>query len=140
LYNPCCVLDGGFLQFGTPNTFSAAAFLGETDFNAIIVMPAYRLGVLGFLSSSEIEQDAASAGETVGNHGFWDQRLALEWTRDNIPLFGGNPLQVTISGYSAGESRSNLFEYLPSFPVHQEPTRSSISWPTTYNSLQKNLV
>ncbi|GFG20286.1 uncharacterized esterase/lipase C417.12 [Aspergillus udagawae] len=95
-------IHGGFLQFGTPNTFSAAAFLGETDFNAIIVMPAYRLGVLGFLSSSEIEQDAASAGETVGNHGFWDQRLALEWTRDNIALFGGNPLQVTISGYSAG--------------------------------------
>ncbi|RHZ72962.1 hypothetical protein CDV55_108253 [Aspergillus turcosus] len=95
-------IHGGFLQFGTPNTFSAAALLGETDFNAIIVMPAYRLGVLGFLSSSEIEQDAASVGETVGNHGFWDQRLALEWTRDNIALFGGNPSQVTISGYSAG--------------------------------------
>lgn len=61
-------------------------------------MPAYRLGVFGFLSSSEIEQDATYVGETVGNHGFWDQRLALEWTRDNIALFGGNPSQVTISG------------------------------------------
>jgi carboxylesterase type B len=69
-------------------------------------MPAYRLGVFGFLCSSEIEQDAASVGETLGNHGFWDQRLALEWTRDNIALFEGNPLQVTISGYSAGESPS----------------------------------
>jgi carboxylesterase type B len=99
-------IHGGFLQFGTPNTFSAAALLGEANFNAIIVMPAYRLGVFGFLCSSEIEQDAASVGETVGNHGFWDQRLALEWTRDNIALFEGNPLQVTISGYSAGESPS----------------------------------
>ncbi|PKX93030.1 putative carboxylesterase [Aspergillus novofumigatus IBT 16806] len=89
-------LHGRFLQFGTPNTFSAAALLGETDFNAIIVMPAYRLGTPG------------SVGETVGNHGFWDQRLALEWTRDNITLFGGNPLQVTISGYSAGESPSTF--------------------------------
>ncbi|KAF4274760.1 hypothetical protein CNMCM8812_004127 [Aspergillus fumigatus] len=95
-------IHGGFLQFGTPNAFSAAALLGEADFNAIIVMPAYRLGVFGFLSSSEIEQDATYVGETVGNHGFWDQRLALEWTRDNIALFGGNPSQVTISGYSAG--------------------------------------
>ncbi|KAM0098145.1 hypothetical protein ACP6JE_007359 [Aspergillus fumigatus] len=100
--DPFYVVDGGFLQFGTPNAFSAAALLGEADFNAIIVMPAYRLGVFGFLSSSEIEQDATYVGETVGNHGFWDQRLALEWTRDNIALFGGNPSQVTISGYSAG--------------------------------------
>lgn len=90
-------------------------------------MPAYRLGVFGFLSSSEIEQDATYVGETVGNHGFWDQRLALEWTRDNIALFGGNPSQVTISGYSAGESPS-FFEYLFSFLVYSHLcTRSLLS-------------
>ncbi|KKK26045.1 hypothetical protein ARAM_007004 [Aspergillus rambellii] len=94
--------DGGFLQFGTPNFFSAAALLGETDFNAIVVMPAYRVGVFGFLYSSEIETDAALVGETVGNHGFWDQRMALEWTKENIGLFGGNGSQITLSGYSAG--------------------------------------
>lgn len=96
------VVDGGWLQFGTPNMFSPAALLGETDFNAIVVMPAYRLNVFGFLYSSELESDAASVGETVGNHGFWDQRLALEWTRDNIDLFNGNASEVTIGGYSAG--------------------------------------
>ncbi|KAE8351904.1 Alpha/Beta hydrolase protein [Aspergillus coremiiformis] len=95
-------IHGGFLQSGTPNSFSAGALLGETAFNAIVVMPAYRLGVFGFLHSSELEHDAATVGEPVGNQGFWDQRLALEWTRDNIALFGGNPTQVTISGYSAG--------------------------------------
>lgn len=76
--------------------------LGEAGFQAIIVMPAYRLGVFGFLSSSEIQQDVAGSNQPVGNQGFWDQRLALEWTRDNIALFGGNPAQITISGYSAG--------------------------------------
>lgn len=96
------VVDGGFLQFGSPNSFSAAALLGETDFNAIVVMPAYRLNVLGFLYSSELEQDAASVGETVGNHGFWDQRMALEWTNENIGFFGGNGSQITLAGYSAG--------------------------------------
>ncbi|KAL4808978.1 Alpha/Beta hydrolase protein [Aspergillus unguis] len=95
-------IHGGFLQFGTPNSFSAAALLGETDLNAIVVMPAYRLNVIGFLYSSELEQDAASVGETVGNHGFWDQRMALEWTKENIGLFGGNSSEITLAGYSAG--------------------------------------
>lgn len=65
-------------------------------------MPAYRLNVFGFLYSSELEHDAASAGETTGNYGFWDQRLALEWTRDHIGLFGGNKENITVAGYSAG--------------------------------------
>ncbi|KAL4876163.1 Alpha/Beta hydrolase protein [Aspergillus karnatakaensis] len=96
-------IHGGFLQFGSPNIFSAAALLGETDFNAIVVMPAYRLGVFGFLSSSELAKDASSNEETcIGNHGFWDQRMALEWVRENISLFGGNKSEITIAGYSAG--------------------------------------
>ncbi|KAL2835716.1 Alpha/Beta hydrolase protein [Aspergillus pseudoustus] len=95
-------IHGGFLQFGSPNSFHAAALLGETDMNAIVVTPAYRLGPLGFLYSSELENDAASVGETVGNHGFWDQRMALEWTRDNISVFGGNGSEITLTGYSAG--------------------------------------
>lgn len=94
--------DGGWLQFGSPNGFNAAALLGETDFEAVIVMPAYRVNLFGFLYSSELAHDASSASETVGNHGFWDQRLALEWTKDNIHLFNGNPSNITISGYSAG--------------------------------------
>lgn len=65
-------------------------------------MPAYRVNLFGFLYSSELAQDAAAADETAGNHGFWDQRLALEWTKDKIHLFGGNPENITISGYSAG--------------------------------------
>lgn len=94
--------DGGWLQFGTPNSFNPAALIGEADFNCVVVMPAYRVNLFGFLYSAELEEDAATVGETVGNHGFWDQRLALEWTKENIQLFGGNPGTITISGYSAG--------------------------------------
>ena len=94
--------DGGWLQFGSPNGFSGVGLLGDSPVNAIIVLPAYRLNVFGFLYSSELEHDAATAGETTGNHGFWDQRLALEWTRDNIGLFGGNAENITVAGYSAG--------------------------------------
>ncbi|KAE8344285.1 hypothetical protein BDV24DRAFT_172154 [Aspergillus arachidicola] len=116
-------IHGGFLQFGTPNTFSAGALLGEAAFNAIVVMPAYRLGVFGFLYSSELEYDAATVSEPVGNQGFWDQRLALEWTRDNIALFGGNPSQITISGYSAGAY--SVF-YQLSYDIHLPEDQSII--------------
>lgn len=100
------MIDGGFLQFGSPNSFNAAALLGEANLNAIVVAPAYRVGVFGFLYSSELEKDAASVGEAVGNHGFWDQRMALEWTRDNIGVFGGNGSEITLAGYSAGKPAS----------------------------------
>lgn len=78
---------------------------------AIVVTPAYRLGVFGFLYGSELELDAHSVHETTGNHGFWDQRLALEWTRDMAGFFGGDPSNLTIAGYSAGNTSFN-------FPIH----------------------
>lgn len=59
----------------------------------IVVSPAYRLGIFGFLASKEISD---------ANFGFWDQRLALEWTFENIEYFGGNKSNITIGGLSAG--------------------------------------
>ncbi|KAI9370770.1 Alpha/Beta hydrolase protein [Aspergillus egyptiacus] len=126
-------IHGGFLQFGTPNYFSAAALIGETDFNAIIVMPAYRLGVFGFLYSSELEKDAASANETVGNHGFWDQRMALEWTKDNISLFGGNASEITLAGYSAGAfSVCYQLSYDLTLPPSQAIIKRACIWSNSF--------
>jgi carboxylesterase type B len=102
-------IHGGFLQYGTANPSSSLeewcspiGFISQTDCKCIVVKPSYRLNVFGFLSSQELLDEPSNCERTVGNLGFWDQRLALEWTYKNINYFGGNPSNITVGGYSAG--------------------------------------
>ncbi|EXJ83635.1 hypothetical protein A1O1_07259 [Capronia coronata CBS 617.96] len=98
-------LHGGFLQWGSPNWRPEALvrLIGESAFKGIVVMPAYRLNALGFLTGKELADEAESGdGGPFGNMGFWDQRAALEWTAKNISSFGGDPDNITVGGYSAG--------------------------------------
>ena len=90
-------IHGGFLQYGSPNVGNPVAFISQTDCQCIVVKPGYRLGIFGFLASEELLSD-----KTVGNLGFWDLRLALEWTHKNVSYFGGNASNITVGGYSAG--------------------------------------
>lgn len=100
----CFYIHGGFLQVGTANLNPEALvpLLSDSAFHAIMVLPSYRLNVFGFLTGSELAAEANAYREATGNMGMWDQRMALEWTRDNISCFGGNPANITIAGYSAG--------------------------------------
>ena len=58
----------------------------------VVVSINYRLGALGFMKC-----DGGDA-----NCGLWDAVRALEWTRENIHHFNGDPDNITISGESAG--------------------------------------
>lgn len=100
----CIYFHGGFLQVGTANwgATSLVPFLHESSFRAIMVLPAFRLNALGFLTGKELAAEAEKNGEPVGNMGLWDQRAALEWTHANISFFGGDPANITVAGYSAG--------------------------------------
>ncbi len=61
--------------------------------DVVVVTINYRLGALGFLDLSQVLPGAA-----VANAGLRDQIAALEWVRDNIEAFGGDPGNVTILG------------------------------------------
>jgi para-nitrobenzyl esterase len=70
--------------------------------DVVVVGVNHRLGALGYLALGELfgEQFAAS-----GSSGALDMVLALEWVRDNIAAFGGDPGNVTIFGESGGGAK-----------------------------------
>jgi para-nitrobenzyl esterase len=66
----------------------------------VVVTLSHRLGIFGFFSHPELT--AESPQHASGNYGHLDQVASLQWVRDNIASFGGDPEQVTIAGESAG--------------------------------------
>lgn len=76
--------------------YNGASFALNGDI--VVVSINYRLGALGFTDLSRFGDEYA----TSGVNGILDAITALEWVRDNIANFGGDPDQVTIAGESAG--------------------------------------
>ena len=72
--------------------YDGAHFSAEQD--VVLVSCNYRLGALGFLDTRDIGG--------VANCGLRDAIAALDWVRDNIAAFGGDPERVTVFGESAG--------------------------------------
>ncbi len=66
----------------------------------VLVSINYRLNVFGFFAHPALS--AESPHDASGNYGLMDMVAALEWVRDNIATFGGDPQRVTIFGESAG--------------------------------------
>jgi para-nitrobenzyl esterase len=84
-------IHGGAFTAGTASTpwYSGTSFARNGD--VVVVTINYRLNIFGFL-----HVDGAT------NLGLRDQVTALEWVRDNVATFGGDPANVTIFGESAG--------------------------------------
>lgn len=78
----------------------------ETDGEAfakrgiVYVSCNYRVGPFGYLSCPAL--DAETEEGLSGNYGLLDQVAALDWVRENIAAFGGDPDRITIFGQSAG--------------------------------------
>lgn len=93
-------IHGGANVLGSGHSSYEAGPQYLLDQDVVFVAFNYRLGALGFLSTN--------SSETKGNFGFLDQVMALEWVRDHISHFGGDPELVTIIGISAGSMAVSL--------------------------------
>lgn len=96
-------IHGGGFQQGTGMRFNAS--LLSLQGQVIVVTLNYRLNVFGFFTTR--------TPNTTGNYGLWDQRMAIEWVRENINSFGGNPDMITIFGESAGSISVGLHALFP---------------------------
>lgn len=66
----------------------------------ILITINYRLGRLGHFAFPALSKEHPE--EPKGSYAFMDQIAALQWVKQNIAAFGGNPKNVTIFGFSAG--------------------------------------
>lgn len=94
---------GGGLMSGSTSDDDFSIFLANSfnasDDGVVVVQVAYRLNLFGFLATADLSQEQ---NETSGNYGLQDMIFALEWTKNNIENFGGDPACVTIAGQSSG--------------------------------------
>jgi len=94
-------IHGGGNSIGTAVTYPFARNLAGRE-GVVVVTMNYRLGVLGWLHHPALAGEGSSPEDRSGNFGTLDLIRALEWVREEIPAFGGNPGNVTIFGESAG--------------------------------------
>ncbi|CZR68503.1 related to triacylglycerol lipase V precursor [Phialocephala subalpina] len=76
---------------GSKSLFYSGQCLADAE-DVIVVTINYRLNIFGFPGTPGIQQNA----------GLLDQRIALEWLRDNVAVFGGDSDRITVFGQSAG--------------------------------------
>ncbi|WP_230010856.1 carboxylesterase family protein, partial [Microbacterium sp. Bi128] len=91
------IYGGGFEMGANTQTTSNASGLAATG-RAVGVSLNYRLGPFGWLSLSHY----GGALEDATNLAIQDIITALQWVRENIARFGGDPNNVTVTGHSAG--------------------------------------
>lgn len=128
------IYGGGFAAGATSEPTYDGKNLAEKG--VVLVSIAYRVGQLGFLAHPELS--AENPENTSGNYGLLDMIAGLQWVKDNIAAFGGDPAKVTIFGESAGGiavsmlSASPLAKDLFHGAISQSGGSFGPSRPTTY--------
>ena len=114
-------LHGGGYTIGTSRTpiYRGDALVRRGDL--VYVSVNYRLGALGYLDFTSF---ATRDRPVESNLGLRDQVAALEWVRDNIAAFGGDPAKVTVFGESAG---ANSVTTLMATPAAEGLFRAAIA-------------
>ncbi|WP_187264911.1 carboxylesterase/lipase family protein [Homoserinibacter sp. GY 40078] len=102
-------LHGGGFAHGTGSEMlfngDELAPLGDV----VVVTLNHRLGILGYLPLDLADPEFAHSGVA----GMLDIVQALEWVRDNISAFGGDPDNVTVFGQSGGGAKVSVLHAMP---------------------------
>jgi para-nitrobenzyl esterase len=103
-------LHGGGFQAssGSPLIYDGSNLVRRGD--VVVVSVNHRLGALGYTYFASIGGDEFSASSNVG---MLDLVAALQWVRDNIAKFGGDPRNVTIFGESGGGQKVSTLLAMP---------------------------
>lgn len=99
---------GGYINYSANSDMYDGARLAKKG-DAVVVSMNHRLNLFGFLYLGDFDPAYADSG----NVGMLDLVLALEWVRDNIAAFGGDPGNVTIFGQSGGGAKSAVLMAMP---------------------------
>ncbi|TLS28031.1 hypothetical protein PpBr36_02021 [Pyricularia pennisetigena] len=98
------VYGGGFQTGGVDVPYQLPPRWVERTRSHVVVVMNYRLNIFGFPS-------AAGLDATGQNLGLLDQRLAVEWARDNVAAFGGDPKRMGLWGQSAGSMSVGAYAF-----------------------------
>ncbi|MET4780138.1 carboxylesterase/lipase family protein [Glaciihabitans sp. UYNi722] len=104
-------IHGGAYSVGSSREMPHQGEGLATEGDVIFVNFNYRLGALGYLDFTRF---STPSRRFESNLGLRDQVAALQWVRDNIPAFGGNPDNVTLFGESAGGNAVTTLMTVPS--------------------------
>ncbi|NOT44299.1 MAG: carboxylesterase/lipase family protein [Acidobacteria bacterium] len=103
-------LHGGGYQTGagTASMYEGTALAGTRD--VVLVTVNHRLNAFGYLYVAGLGDSRFAESSNVG---MLDIVLALEWVRDNIAAFGGDPGNVTVFGESGGAAKTYMVMAMP---------------------------
>ena len=93
-------IHGGGNTMGSASSSDYHGHALASRAGVVFVSVSYRLGPFGWFSHPGLTTGYPE--DDSGNYGTLDLIAALEWVRDNISAFGGDPENVTIAGESAG--------------------------------------
>ena len=92
---------GGFTGGGADSLYKIPDKWIQRTQSHIVVIMNYRVNVFGFPNAKDAHQ----------NVGLLDQRMAVEWARDNVAAFGGDPDRMSLWGQSAGAGSVGMYGY-----------------------------
>jgi carboxylesterase type B len=98
------IYGGSFISGSASEARTDGAKLARRG--AVVVALNYRVGLFGYLAHPALTKE--SPQRSSSNYGLLDQVAALQWIRENIAPFGGDPKRVTVFGVSAGSASISL--------------------------------